>query len=872
MDDKHLAQIQVDLEMRMKTSGIERFFRNNARFEENNLNSETDWNRRVIQEVVHPMSEAIQAYIDYYTGKPGKPVKALAYIKLVDPLEAAFITIKAALDQSVMEVNLDHIVDLIGQKIEDQVRFSKMEEHSAGYVAKVKERLAKARSKNYRHQRNAMLAGEEKLVVPQSKSFEPMTSWQNWGIDAHRHIGAALVNILLEYVTFEGQPVFQKKFVHGVKAWSKKAHNKTMLVPTEHMMDWIDRYKKIMSLQSPAFRPCVIPPVEWSTPYDGGYHVKDVRDTLPLVKGRKSQVNRLTIEQMPLVYRAINGLQNMPWKVADDVLHVAKEIKRLGIGVGMPQAEPYEIPSCPLPSELKEIRGKELKKYLTDEEWEDFIEWRRTAASVYEQNNRRKSKYLAFHRTLSTADEYKQYDKIYFVYKMDNRGRIYAVSDTISPQGDDFQKGLLRFAEGKPLGEHGLYWLTVHGAGKWGYDKVSFDERIKFIYEMADDIRDFAADPLTNTGWASADKPWQFLNWCFEWAALMDFVDDGGDAKKFVSYIACAQDGSCSGLQHYAAMLRDLVGGAAVNLVPDLKPNDIYAQVATLTALKLKEKAEIKDLENPTEALLADGLLSVKDGINRKICKPPVMTKTYGSTHLRCMRTTSDYFADLQEKEDRIAKAENRESVKVHPFVRPGEDGLPMKDAEKLCASTIWQALKETVTAASDGMQFIQNVASYMAKAGSHLEWVTPTGFIVEQKELEYKSRRIKTQLMGNTRFTIAEETNKIDVNKMRTASAPNFVHSMDASHLTLAVNGFLDAGFTGIAVIHDDFGTHAADTPKLRCILRQTLVDMYTKHDVLSDFLEYNEALLLSEIDIDLPKVGELDLNLILESDYAFG
>lgn len=41
-----------------------------------------------------------------------------------------------------------------------------------------------------------------------------------------------------------------------------------------------------------------------------------------------------------------------------------------------------------------------------------------------------------------------------------------------------------------------------------------------------------------------------------------------------------AQDGSCNGLQHYAALGRDSVGAASVNLVPSDVPQDVYSSVA----------------------------------------------------------------------------------------------------------------------------------------------------------------------------------------------------------------------------------------------------------------------------------------------------
>lgn len=40
------------------------------------------------------------------------------------------------------------------------------------------------------------------------------------------------------------------------------------------------------------------------------------------------------------------------------------------------------------------------------------------------------------------------------------------------------------------------------------------------------------------------------------------------------------QDGSCNGLQHYAALGRDSVGAASVNLLPSDLPQDVYSGVA----------------------------------------------------------------------------------------------------------------------------------------------------------------------------------------------------------------------------------------------------------------------------------------------------
>lgn len=52
---------------------------------------------------------------------------------------------------------------------------------------------------------------------------------------------------------------------------------------------------------------------------------------------------------------------------------------------------------------------------------------------------------------------------------------------------------------------------------------------------------------------------------------------------------SCPQDGSCNGLQHYAALGRDSVGAASVNLLPSELPQDVYSGVA----------AQVRERANP---------------------------------------------------------------------------------------------------------------------------------------------------------------------------------------------------------------------------------------------------------------------------------
>ena len=59
----------------------------------------------------------------------------------------------------------------------------------------------------------------------------------------------------------------------------------------------------------------------------------------------------------------------------------------------------------------------------------------------------------------------------YLPHNLDFRGRAYVIPPYISHLGNDFARGLLKFAEQKPLGEHGLAWLKIHLANVYGKDK-----------------------------------------------------------------------------------------------------------------------------------------------------------------------------------------------------------------------------------------------------------------------------------------------------------------------------------------------------------------------------------------------------------------
>ena len=168
----------------------------------------------------------------------------------------------------------------------------------------------------------------------------------------------------------------------------------------------------------------------------------------------------------------------------------------------------------------------------------------------------------------------------YHLYNVDFRGRIYPNTAFLHEQSSDNAKGILLLDEPVPLGQDGYYWLSVHTSNMWGNDKVSLDDRAKWVQENLDEILSYANDPLNNLGWMKADKPFCFLACCCEIDMISNWHGDGFNTEDFPSCLPIYIDGSNNGVQHLVAMSKDDEVAPLVNLTPSDLPGDVYMFIA----------------------------------------------------------------------------------------------------------------------------------------------------------------------------------------------------------------------------------------------------------------------------------------------------
>tara|TARA_R110002020_G_scaffold36419_7_gene109519 strand:+ start:2560 stop:4893 length:2334 start_codon:yes stop_codon:yes gene_type:complete len=649
---------------------------------------------------------------------------------------------------------------------------------------------------------------KHKVMMKKFNEFE--IEWNDWTPVMEAQIGQrVLVAILTAF--------FDVLYIR--KDWSR-GKSVARLDSTVLFDDWAAEFEKERGFMNPTMLPLKAPPIAWSveSPY-GGYHTAGMCKRFPFVKTRGKAHKEFVAANPPIAHMsAANKMQATSWEINRPVLAVQRIIYENGLEIGMPNSQQITPPE--FPAHLKDV----AKEDLTKDNKEEISDWKVRAKAAYGRERTRKGKVLAFMQTHKLANELSEWDKFYFAYNCDFRGRIYCATSGLSPQGADTAKGLLRFHNGVQLGTSGVKWLAVHGANTYGEDKGSFDDRREFIEKHEQAIRFVVEDPINaREFWGAADKPYQFLAFCFDWAAC----DYGRDATA-KSYIPVGLDGSCNGLQHYSAMLRDPVGAVGTNLIDGDVPEDLYQRVADVCTQKLQS------MDDPLAAVW------LRVGVGRKCAKRPVMTLPYGSTQ----QSARTYILEYVEDNWAAFKLPEEMQWEMAKFLTP----------------ILWTSIGEVVVAARQAMSWLQK------QVGSdYAHWVTPIGFPVYQYYKAVDPVYIRTKLNGNMQLWMRDVDQDGGPNAVgqRNGIAPNFVHSLDSTHMVMVINS---CDLWDMAMIHDDFGTHAGAIDKLYVTIREEFLKLYTNNDPLVDWAEQVDA------DLDsLPETGDYDINQIIQAKYFF-
>ncbi|CAL2027516.1 unnamed protein product [Caenorhabditis brenneri] len=598
--------------------------------------------------------------------------------------------------------------------------------------------------------------------------------------------------------------------------------------------------------------PMTVPPRPWIDKGTGGPLYKTsqeiIRKMLEFKAVRLNDEMRQRItspSQARPVFDALNQLGSTPWVINEPMLDTLKEVfEKSKDSASEPLLEKLGIPmrhdTFDIPDFVREF-GKVKRE---DVDVERFREYAKKKAEAVKARNESNSLWCWMQYRVVLADHFRG-RTLFFPHNMDFRGRVYPLSPYLSHMGDDVNRCILKFAKSQPLGDKGYDWLKLHCINLTGTMKrASVADRMLEAERLLPLILDSARNPLGGEKWwMSSDEPWQTLAACVE---IEQATHYGSDIPLFPSQLPVHQDGSCNGLQHYAALGRDNEGGVQVNLTRCETPNDVYSDVAMRVEQKRKQDEESTTSEDHDVALKLRQ--SLPQNVPRKVIKQTVMTTVYGVTM---------YGAVLQIK--RQLKA----------LDIPGEDAALFA---RYLARKTFASLNDAFTssmALKDWFRLIAKGASDLTKT---VEWITPLGLPVVQPYCRLVERRSKLVL-------VPIPMKQVD------AFPPNFVHSLDSTHMMLTSLNCANRGIT-FAAVHDCFWTHANSVDEMNEICRQQFVSLHSQPIVEQCSEWFKKTYLTPKIQKILPQKefekfediftakveqGELDIEKVKESVYFF-
>jgi len=497
-------------------------------------------------------------------------------------------------------------------------------------------------------------------------------------------------------------------------------------------------------------------------------------------------------------FEFLNKIQKVAYTLNPFVVEVAEVLQRKGTKVGK------FLPIChyDLPPKPVDIADNDIsrKKY------------RRDAAEVMNRQAQEFKKSCRTRMTMETVERFKNKEKFYIPWSFDYRGRVYPIPAFLTPQDTDFGKSLIRFADESFMDDEAERWLRFQVATCYGLDKETLNDRLAWTYENEWLIERIACEPIDSLpNWEEVEEPWQFLAACDEFYHCVIKRD------RISTGLPVAIDATCSGLQILAGLAKDKSTAKLVNVLPSDKPQDAYKVIAETSKPNIPDK--------------------LRSHWDRKCTKRTVMTIPYNAKPF----SNRSYIREaLKDKGIEIDKEDLTQTVQ-----------------------SVRDAMNVIVPGPMKVMKWIEAEVSNAIKRGvKELQWVTPSGFIVSQQIYKKEYERITLQVLGQCNMRVSTgDSDEVDKARHKAATAPNLIHSLDASLLCLSALDFNHP----LALIHDSVLCRSTDMTELSKIVREKYMHLFAEHDYLTDFAHQIGA------ETEPPIIGDLKPSEVIESTYFF-
>lgn len=629
-----------------------------------------------------------------------------------------------------------------------------------------------------------------------------------WGIKVCGAMGLWLVEMVLAtcYVSREdGEPVraFQtfetsdgKRSSHRVVALSAEADNQ------------IEDGHSVRSFLRPRLSAMIVPPMRWAVDdanhmVEGGY--LSIRTPLVAKLGRdQAEAFRGTPPRHAIA--AVNALSAVPMQINQRMLGVLKEVWETGGNVaGLPPMDKQPVP--PKPEDAAAVAG-----------------WKREAAQIHRQNVVDRSVRFSLMAAIDAATRMEEAGTVWQPHQIDFRGRCYAMPLAANHQMGDAIRSLWMFDDG-PAPD--IRWLRIHAANCWGADKVTLAERERWALDNAVMVAEVAEDPTSENAmqhWTRADQPFQFVAACMA-------LHDRALARRLPVQI----DGTANGLQHYAAVGRDRVAAAAVNMTMGDTVADPY-----LTVLGLVKRVVAADANSGVEHAVR-----VLPWCLRSTIKQTVMTVPYNVSRIGAGR----------QVRDNLRKA-----------------GMPgtareVGGAAGYLSGVVLDSIGEVFSSATRIMRWLETAGRAICHSDRRrtIAWTTPCGLRVVQPYMLSRAIQIRSQ-QYSLLYRLDTETN--DIGAQVRGLPPNWVHSLDGDHFRCIAIRCEQEGIP-FAGVHDSAWAPSGYLDRLNQIVREEFMVVHGG-DPLAALREQWEREYGVTLD-DPPPRGDWDLSEVLASPYMF-
>lgn len=794
---------QSKLDQEMVELGRQRYKTRLAKANQISAESNTIPGRMMLNRCTTELVKEIENWIAKAQSGPGRKHRCLPFLVQIAPEKAAVIASKVVIDALSAERMLTSTCIAVGRAIEDEILLEDLASNSPDFLRSIQKKTFKSVGQKFKR----------RFARDAAKAVDLVT--KRWAKSDALAVGLLLVEMLAQMTGI----------IEIITKMNARGRKYCIIQASPDIRRWVKGCHEYHEALEPMFLPTIEKPLEWNNPWVGGYASIEWKPR-PLVKSRNKAYQESLSSSLPsAVYDAVNFIQNTPWTVDQFMRELIREFWKEGAEIdSLPPSRDEALPTKPVDIDTNQEARRQ---------------WRKAAAKIHFLNESYESQRLLALKTLFVADKMSEHGRIWFPHQLDFRGRGYPLPLFLHPQGVSYAKAMLRFADGKQITDDAqAKSLYVHAANKFGLDKSTTDQRIRWVEENRSLITSIGRDPYSTKDWTKADEPFAFVAACRELVGMWDC------GKRFVSSLPVAMDATTQGLQIYSMLLRDPVAGLATNVLPSAQPSDPYQFVANSVIAKLRQSSD------PLAAQL------LEFGIDRTTTKRQTMTLPYGLTQHSCIAYTREWL------EDRIRK------VGSNPW------GLEMYKPVVFLGKIIWESIGDVVGSAQKGMDFIRGCMASLIEHDVTPFWMTPIGFPVRMRYENYDRITVSTRIGAKAKvLSLRQENGRQSKRKALNGGPANFIHSLDGfgGLLGHTVNLCARSGINHLGSVHDQIMCLAGDQPVVYRRIREATVEIFSR-DLLREFHEGVLTFLPKGATIpDVPEYGTLDISKVTDSQYYF-